>query len=127
MAFKNGAYAKIQEILENKENYKDVRITTSKKNRTTGKYEYDFSSRVRLLGESNKINIEQGDVIKVIDCEISNKYDKEKKITYWNPVIWSFEKLENTQKETKNNNVKPSNETKKEENNEEEEEEILPF
>jgi len=94
MAFRNGAYAKIQEILDTKDKYKDVRITTSRKNKITGKYEYDFSSKVRLIGEANLIPILKEDTIKVIDCEISNKYDKEKKITYWNPIIWNFEKIE---------------------------------
>jgi len=89
MGFKVGAYAKVWEY-EKKGKYAEARISTSKKMEDKT-YEADFSSRVRLIGKALNCEMKKGDTIKILGCEVTNSYDKEKKINYTNFVIWDCE------------------------------------
>lgn len=95
MGFRQDArFAKVWEI-ENKGNYHVVSLSTSKKNKTTGEYETDFSNKfVRFIGTAHNeaSNLKVGDAIKIGSCEVTNSYDKEKKTTYTNYLVYSFEK-----------------------------------
>ena len=95
MGFRQDArFAKVWEI-ENKGNYHVVSLSTSKKNKATGEYETDFSSKfVRFIGTAHNeaSNLKVGDTIKIGSCEVTNSYDKEKKTTYTNYLVYSFEK-----------------------------------
>ena len=95
MGFRQDArFAKVWEI-ENKGNYHVVSLSTSKKNKATGGYETDFSNKfVRFIGTAHNeaSNLKAGDTIKIGSCEVTNSYDKEKKTTYTNYLVYSFEK-----------------------------------
>lgn len=93
MGFRNGAYATVWEVKEGKGNYLDVRLSTSKKNKTTEQYETDFSGFVRFIGDAAKdgTKLKEKDRIKIRECEVTNHYDKEKKVTYTNFAVFSFE------------------------------------
>lgn len=95
MGFRQDArFAKVWEI-ENRGNYHVVSLSTSKKNKITGEYETDFSSKfVRFIGTAHNeaSNLKAGDTIKIGSCEVTNSYDKEKKTTYTNYLVYSFEK-----------------------------------
>lgn len=93
MGFRNGAYATIWEVKAGKGNYSDVRLSISKKNKQTDQYETDFSGFVRFIGTAhqNAGNLKEKDRIKIGDCEATNSYDKEKKVTYTNFAVFSFE------------------------------------
>lgn len=95
MGFRQDArFAKVWEI-ENKGNYHVVSLSTSKKNKVTGEYETDFSNKfVRFIGTAHNeaSNLKVGDAIKIGSCEVTNSYDKEKKTTYTNYLVYSFEK-----------------------------------
>ena len=97
MGFRTGAYAKVWEIKKGNGNYTDIRISTSKKNKRTEEYETDFSGYVRLIGTAhqNANTIKEKDTIKIGDCETTNSYDKEKKVTYTNHAIFTFEGVVN--------------------------------
>ena len=108
--FANGSYATIWEIKKEEANYADVKISTSKKNKN-GEYEQDFGGIVRFVGDAKNVVLgkQAKDRVKIIECAISNKYDKDKKTTYWNPVVFKCEdanggttttKQENTAKTT---------------------------
>ena len=58
-----------------------------------GKYEQDFGATARFIGHAhNKISeFKAKDLIKLGDCEVTNKYDKEKKTTYTNYAVFDFE------------------------------------
>lgn len=90
--FANGSYATIWEIKREETNYADVKISTSKKNKD-GKYEQDFGGIVRFVGDAKAVVVgkQPKDRIKIVECAISNKYDGEKKTTYWNPVVFKCE------------------------------------
>lgn len=98
MAFKQDGYATVWKI-EDKGNYTNVQLSTSKKNKLTDKYETDFSAMgVRFIGTAHKeaSTLSEKDRIKIGSCEVSNNYDKEKKITYTNYCVFSFEKADDT-------------------------------
>lgn len=91
MPFGTGKFVTIWKI-ENKGKYSEVQISASKKNKE-GKYEQDFGTTARFIGHAhNKISeFKAKDLIKLGDCEVTNKYDKEKKTTYTNYAVFDFE------------------------------------
>ena len=108
MGFGTGKFAKVWKV-ENKGKYSVAEMSTSKKNKETDKYETDWSNKfVRLVGTANdqaKL-FKDGESVKIGNCEVTNKYDKDKKITYTNYVIFNFEGIE-----TKGSNNKSQNST----------------
>lgn len=106
MGFRTGAWAHVFEITPGEKSTK-LRINVSKKNKQTGEYEQDFGGYVTLAGTAHRDagNIKVGDNIKIGDCDVSNRYDKEKKVTYTNFTIFTFETNEQS-------NSKPAEEEK---------------
>jgi hypothetical protein len=93
MGFRTGAYAKVWKT-EDKGNYSVVELSTSKKNKQTGKYETDFNGKfVRFIGQAHTDIKKYGDGIKIKlgDVEVTNSYNKETKIGYTNFLVFSFE------------------------------------
>lgn len=92
-------YAKIWNI-DRKEKYSVVELSVSKKNRTTDQYETDFSSKfVRFVGNAHQqlINMQGNERIKIKSGDVSNHYDKEKRVTYTNYVVFDFELADGSQ------------------------------
>lgn len=93
MGFRKDAYATIWEVKKGNGNYSDVRLSTSRKNKQTDEYVTDFSGFVRFVGTAhqNAGSLKEKDRIKIGDCGVTNSYDKEKKVTYTNYAVFSFE------------------------------------
>ena len=91
MGFARSKWAKCWQI-EPGERSTKVRISTSKKNKQTNEYEQDFSGFVTLAGTAHKeaTNLKVGDTFQIGDCEVTSRYDKEKKKEYINFTIYSF-------------------------------------
>ena len=92
----NDTYAKLWAV-ENKGKYSVVELSVSRKNKDTGEYETDFSDKfARFVGEAHTAlqGMTGKERIKITSGDISNRYDKEKKVTYTNFVVFSFEKLD---------------------------------
>lgn len=91
--FSAGSFAKIWEVKRKGDKYSDIRISTSKKDKESGKYSQDFGGFVRMVGQAHETmdHLEEGDSFKIIRCGVENHYDKEKKITYNNFVIFEVE------------------------------------
>lgn len=91
--FTAGAYAKIWEIKDKKDKYTDIRISTSKKDKSTGKYTQDFGGFVRMIGQAHESmnHLDTEDSFKIVRCGVENRYDKEKKVTYNNFMIFEVE------------------------------------
>lgn len=104
MGFRTGAYATIWEVKPGNGNYTDVRLSISKKNRQTDQYEQDFSGYVRFIGTAhqNASTLSEKDRIKIGDCEVTNNYNKEKKVTYTNFAVFSFENANDNSSGQKN-------------------------
>lgn len=91
--FGAGSYAKIWEIRAINPKYSDIRISTSKKDKETGEYSQDFGGYVRMVGKAHEqMNyLHEGDKFKIVRCGVENRYDKEKKVTYNNFIIFDAE------------------------------------
>ena len=91
MGFARSKWAKCWQI-EPGERSTKVRISTSKKNKQTNEYEQDFSGFVTLAGTAHKeaANLKVGDTFQIGDCEVTSRYDKEKKKEYINFTVYSF-------------------------------------
>ncbi len=99
MGFRNGAYAKIWEVTPMSDSSTKLRMSISRKNKQTGEYEQDFSGFVMAIGATAAkaaAALKEGDRIKLGEVDVSTKYDKEKKVTYTNYKIFSFDVEENT-------------------------------
>ena len=106
--FRSNAYATLWEIdkanhsaIDKYEKYAEISISTSRK-LPDGKYETDFSGKVRLVGEAFEkakgLNFSQGDRIKLLNVGVSNKYDKARRQTYVNYSCFDFEVVEQKDK-----------------------------
>ena len=95
MGFRTGSYATIWGVVESISDTKTkARISISRRNKMTGEYNTDFSGFVEFIGTSaaNKaLTLKERDRIKLGDIDVSNKYDKEKNITYVNYKVFSFD------------------------------------
>lgn len=91
--FSAGSYAKIWEIKAINEKYSDIRISTSKKDKNTGEYSQDFGGFVRMVGQahSQMQYLNEGDRFKIVRCGVENSYNKEKKTTFNNFIIFEIE------------------------------------
>lgn len=85
-----GNYAKIWQV-EDKGNFTLCQISTSKKNKETKEYEVDFSDKVRFVGKAHGQHPQAGQKIKITNCGVTNKYDKEKKKMYIQYLIFDYE------------------------------------
>lgn len=107
MGFRQGAYAKIWTV-ENKGNYSVCNLSISKKNRDTDEYEVEFQDGfVRFVGNAHNdiSNIEipaNGLSIKIENCDVTTKYDADRKKLYINYVVFGFEIPENNIKGSTN-------------------------
>lgn len=94
MGFRKGAYATIWEIKQVSDTFVKARISISRKDKETGKYEAEFEDWVAFSGSvaaKKALTLREKDRIQLGDCDIRNKYDPEKKTKYYNFMIYSFE------------------------------------
>ena len=94
MGFKNGAYATIWTVEPVSDINTKARISISRKNKQTGMYENDFSGFVSFIGTTaapKAANLKEKDRIRLGDVECRTFYQKEKKVTYYNFNVYSFE------------------------------------
>ena len=86
-----------------------LRLSVSRKNKQTGEYEQDFSGFVNAVGTAaakKAASLKEGDRIKIGDVDVTTKYDAEKKTTYTNFKMFSFE-LDDSGSAPKSNNTEP--------------------
>lgn len=99
---RNGSYVSVWSVRKGNGNYYDVQISCSRKRKDTGEYTRDFQGFVRFIGNAaefisnydgfnSKDNNNQPLRIKIGDMSVSNNYNHEKDITYWNVAIFSCE------------------------------------
>ena len=71
-----------------------IRMSVSRKNPQTNEFEQTFSGFVLCIGTAaarNAAKLKEGSRIKIGDCDVTTKYDSQKKITYTNFKMFSFE------------------------------------
>lgn len=94
MGFRTGAYAKVWGVEAVSSTLTKGRISISRKNKNTGEYVQDFSGFVTFVGTataSKALQLKERDTIRLGDVDSLAKYDKDKKTTYYNFYIYSFE------------------------------------
>jgi len=94
MGFRSGAYAKIWEVEPKGDTCTTIRISVSRKSKQSGEYEQDFSGFVSCIGTAaaqKALKLTKGSTIKLGDCDVSTRYDRERKVTYTNYKLFSFE------------------------------------
>lgn len=94
MGFRTGSFCTIWEVEPVSDVNTKARISISRKNKQTGEYETDFSGYVNFIGTAaakKAACLKEKDRIKLGDVDLTNKYDAEKKVTYYNPKIFNFE------------------------------------
>lgn len=91
MGFSVNSYAKIWKV-ENKGSYSVCEISISKKDKQTGKYVDDFSSKfVRFVGNAHLQRPMDGQRIKITNCDTANVYYKDGQKEYLkNPIYTVF-------------------------------------
>lgn len=93
MGFRQGAYCRVWQV-EDKGNYSVARVSISKKNKQTDQYETEWQDNFcRLVGTAHQQakTMDFSHNVKIGSCDVTNKYDAEKKVTYTNYVIFGFE------------------------------------
>ena len=109
MGFRTGAFAKIWEVKPFSVTSVRLRLSVSRKNKQTGEYEQDFSGFVDAVGTAaakKAASLKEGDRIKIGDVDVTTKYNSDKKITYTNYKMFSFE-MDNDTAPAKSNNAEP--------------------
>lgn len=94
MGLRMGAYATVWQVEPVSETLTKGRISISRKNKASGEYEQDFSGYVSFVGTlaaKKAASLQERDRIKIGDVDVTNRFDKEKNITYTNFKIFSFE------------------------------------
>lgn len=94
MGFRSGAYATIWEVKPISDTFVKARVSISKKNKETGKYEADFEDFIAFSGSvaaKRALMLKERDRIKIGDCDVRNKYDPEKRVKYYNFLVYTFE------------------------------------
>lgn len=92
MGFRQGNYAKVWGTTIY-EKYTTVELSTSKKNKQSGEYEVDFQNNyVKFIGQAHRdaVGLKRGDKIKIGECEVTRKYNKEKQREYIDFIVYDF-------------------------------------
>ena len=98
MGFRNGAIAtvwKVKEVTDG-DKFRDIQISTSRKNKKTEKYEADFSGYVRFVGNAIKgtENLTEKSRIVLKSVDVSRRYDKENNKEYVNFTVFEWEEAQ---------------------------------
>ena len=94
MGFRKGAYATIWEVKPISDKLVKARVSISRKNKETNTYEAEFEDYIVFSGSvaaKNAMGLHEKDRIQIGDCDVRNKYDHEKKVKYYNFMIFSFD------------------------------------
>ena len=83
MGFRKDAFATVWEVSRISDTMTKGRISISRKDKNTGEYVQDFGGFVAFCGTAcarKALNLKEKDRIKLGDVDVSNRYDKEKKV-----------------------------------------------
>lgn len=100
MGFKNSAVATVWKIKDSdgENRFRDVQISTSRRNKKTGEYESDFSGYVRFVANAvaGVEDLKEKDRIILKNVDVSRRYDKKKRKEFVNFTVFGWERATNT-------------------------------
>lgn len=93
MGFRNEAYATVWSVEPGKGNFTKVRLSVSRKDRQTNEYVQDFSGFVMMIGQAHAKaqRLKERDRIRLLEVDVSNRYDKERGREYTDFKCFDFE------------------------------------
>lgn len=94
MGFRKDAYCTVWSVDPVSDVQTKARISISRKDKQTGEYIEDFSGFVSFFGTAaakKAASLKERDRIKLGDVDVRSKYDREKKVTYYNFNVYSFD------------------------------------
>ncbi len=94
MGFHQGGYCHVWSVESGKTGkITKVRLSSSRKNKQTDEYEQDFSGFCTFIGKANEKarGLKERDRIKILECDVSTNYDREKQKEYVNYKVFDFE------------------------------------
>lgn len=94
MGFRKDSFCVIWSVEPVSDTLTKARISISRKNKQTGGYDTDFSGFVSFIGTAaakKAASLKEKDRIRLGDVDVTNRYDKEKNVTYTNFKIFNFE------------------------------------
>ena len=95
--FSAGSYATVWGTATDDNGRIKVDMSTSRKDKETGQYVTDFSSRyVNFIGDAKPLaeTLQRGDRIRIDECGVSNGYNKETQKGYTNFFVFKAEQVE---------------------------------
>jgi hypothetical protein len=92
MGFGVNRYCTVWSV-EPKGNATKIRLSSSRKNKETDQFEQDFSGFCVFIGEANKkaAKLKERDRIKILECEVTSRYDSNAKREYVDYKVFNFE------------------------------------
>lgn len=99
MGFRKDAWATCWGVEVKSDTLTQVRLSTSRKDKKTEEYVQDFSGFVAFVGTAaakKAASLKEKDRIKLGDVEVTNRYDKEKGVSYTDFKCYNFTTQENT-------------------------------
>lgn len=99
MGFRKDSYATVWEVNPISDLVTKARISISRKNKQSGEYEQDFGGFVKFIGTAaakKAAQLKEKDRIKLGDVDVSNFYDREKKVEYTDFKVFSFDMADDT-------------------------------
>ena len=110
MGFRKDSFAMVWSVDAVSDTLTKARVSISRKNKQTGEYETDFSGFVSFVGTASAkkaASLRERDRIKLGDVDVTNRYDKEKNVTYTNFKVFSFEPADADQRNRVNDSADP--------------------
>lgn len=98
MGFRQGGFATVWEIVYAGDKFTKARVSISRKNKQTDQYETNFSGFVSFIGAAHtKISgLQERARIKILNCDVTNYYNKDEKREYTNYTIFDFEFIDSS-------------------------------
>ena len=98
MGFRTGAFCKVWDVEPISDRKVKLRVSISQKSKDReGEYIQEFSDFPVCLGTAcanQASRLKRGDTIRLGDVDVSNRFDKERRVTYYDFKIFSFEKVD---------------------------------
>ena len=96
-------FCKVWDVEVNDNGYAKVNLGTSRKDKKTDEYVNTNWWGVSFVGEAKEFgaNLVKGDVVEIVSGQLDNVYNKEKKVTYFNMVVFDAKKENNNKSEPK--------------------------
>lgn len=110
MGFRKESFATVWSVEPVSDTFTKARVSINRKNKQTGEYETDFSGFIGFFGTATAKKaacLKERARIKLGDVDVTNRYDKEKNVTYTNFKVFNFEMADGAQTQQTQSTTEP--------------------